>query len=82
MVEAFRLTVGTLKHPGPGFVPMIASAGILVSCLVVLFQAKNTPKGNDKNPPAKSKDRYKVLILRASCKSLRKGHRKIFSGGT
>ncbi len=59
------LTVGSLKHPGPGFLPMLC--GIFMACMavIVFFQAGKVVKRTEKKGEKRSflEDRSLIYIV-------------------
>jgi putative tricarboxylic transport membrane protein len=50
-VGAFRLSLGTFRNPGPGFLPFITGAILAVLSFIVLLQSWRTEKTKQKTPP-------------------------------
>jgi putative tricarboxylic transport membrane protein len=55
LVGGWHLKLGTLKKPGPGFLPLLVGAGLLVCTALYLWQAFRRP-----SPPVSSSEPFDV----------------------
>jgi len=65
-VEAYRLTLGTINNPGPGFFPFGAGFAMLILSLAALFQSMAIKKKVEKTAPHEPFRWWNIVIILAA----------------
>jgi putative tricarboxylic transport membrane protein len=65
-VEAYRLKLGTITNPGPGFFPFSAGLIMLILSLVTLFQSIGGKKGGEKTTRQMTCRWWNIVIILAA----------------
>jgi putative tricarboxylic transport membrane protein len=65
-VEAYRLTVGTINKPGPGFFPFGAGFAMLILSLAALFQSMAKKKKVEKTASQEPFRWWNIVIILAA----------------
>ena len=65
-VEAYRLTLGTINNPGPGFFPFGAGFAMLILSLAALFQSIAKKKNVEKTASQEPFRWWNIVIILAA----------------
>jgi putative tricarboxylic transport membrane protein len=65
-VEAYRLRLGTINNPGPGFFPFSAGLIMLIVSLAALFQSTAGRKKAEKTTPQEPVRWWNIVIILAA----------------
>ncbi len=65
-VESYRLTLGTINNPGPGFFPFGAGFGMLILSLAALFQSMARKQKVEKKAPQEPFRWWNIVIILAA----------------
>jgi hypothetical protein len=65
-VESYRLKLGTINAPGPGFFPLSAGLVMLILSLVALFQSVRKKIKEEKTPRQEQPRWWNIVIILAA----------------